>query len=196
MKNYKVTDLKFFKETFRMYENTKINKIIQKEETSNYNNILDKFSRKYLYELGYKKAFTVLTTDNYQNKCSAYDLNLFYDKKYCNMFPKSNCLGQPRDQNFSKKTKKIGDISFEETNNLNEDVKDLKRLSPDFITEESLKDNLNDRVEILRLENCNWLSKDLISKIGRMDPNMKELCLRNLTIDNSILLNILKYVSK
>jgi hypothetical protein len=196
MKNYKSSDLNFFKETFRTYENNKVNKILQNEERTNYNYILDRFSMKYLYELGYKRAFTVLTTDCFEKKCNMIDLNLYFERKYCMMYPKRCCLGEKRYDNFSKKTKKIDDISFEEINNQNEDVKDLKRLSPDFITEEALKDNLNDKVELLRLENCHWLSKDLISKIGRMDPNMKELSLRNLGLDNATLLNILKYMPK
>ena len=52
-------------------------------------------------------------------------------------------------------------------------IKNLKRLSPDNITEEWLKDNLNNTVEVLRLDNCYWLSKDLVSKIGRIDNNFQ-----------------------
>ena len=47
MKNYKVTDLKFLRETFKTFSNNKINKNIQNTERTNYNYIVDKFSNKY-----------------------------------------------------------------------------------------------------------------------------------------------------
>jgi hypothetical protein len=172
MKNYKKSDLKFFQEAFKQYENSKkgFNLV---DEPVNYNAIINQFKMKYLYEIGYKKAFTMLTTDAFEKKCEFIDSNFFFDKKYCNMFPKSCYLGPKQDEKFAKKSKKIGDISFEEINNEEEKVINLKRLPPDYITDETLKTNLNNKCEILRLENCYWLSKDVISKVGRMDINLR-----------------------
>jgi hypothetical protein len=92
--------------------------------------------------------------------------------KYCTIYPKHLILGSEPDKNFSKKVKKIGDISFEEETNESEKVKNLKRLPPDNLTEESLKTNLNGETIILRLENHYWISRDILSKLGRMASNL------------------------
>ena len=92
--------------------------------------------------------------------------------KYCTLYPKHLVLGPEPDKNFSKKVKKIGDISFEEETNESEKVKNLKRLAPDNLNEESLKTNLNSDAIILRLENHYWISKDILSKLGRMANNL------------------------
>lgn len=193
MENYKVSDLKFFKDNFANYEKSKRNLNLDPNVPHNYNQVVELWSKSYLYELGYKKAFAVLTTNEYSDKCSYIDANLFFEKKYSTIYPKSNILGPEQDKNFSKKMKKIGDISFEEDTGQSENVKNLSRLPPENITEEWLKSNLNKNVEMLKLENCYWLSKDLISKVGRMDTLLKELSLRNLDIDNNILTNIVKW---
>jgi hypothetical protein len=172
MKNYKKSDLKFFQEAFRQYENSKKGILIT-DEMGNYNKIMDQFKNKYLFEVGYKKAFTMLTTDTHEKKCDYIDANFHFDKRYCNMFPKSCYLGNKQDEKFAKKSKKIGDISFEEIANEDEKIVNLKRLPPDYINDESLKTNLNNKCELLRLENCYWLSKDVISKVGRMDINLR-----------------------
>jgi hypothetical protein len=193
MKNYKKSDVRFFQDAFKQFENSKKGYNITDEPT-NYNGLIDQFKMKYLFEIGYKKAFTMLTTDTHEKKCDYIDTNFFFNKKYCNMYPKSCYLGSRQDEKFAKKSKKIGDISFDELNNEEEKVINLNRLPPDYITDESLKSNLDNKCEILRLENCYWLSKDVISKVGRMDINLKELSLRNLSIDNSTLLNIVRNI--
>ena len=81
-------------------------------------------------------------------------------------------LGSEPDKYFSKKVKKIGDISFEEETNESEKIKNLKRLPADNLTEESLKTNLSSDVTLLRLENHYWISKDILSKLGRMATNL------------------------
>jgi hypothetical protein len=120
-------------------------------------------------------------------------MNLLIDEKYCTMFPKSAMLGPKPDKNFENPTKKIGDISFEEEKGEIEAVKNLSRLPPENITEEWVKDNLKENVEKINFENCYWLSKDLISKLGRLDKNLKKISLRNLDLSNYIVENIIKY---
>lgn len=193
MNNYNVSDLNFFKQNFHNYEKTKKNLIVDKNVPHNYNHLIESGSRSFLYELGYKKAYSFLITDSFPKKCNYIDSNFFFDIKYSTIYPKSKILGQEPDHDFSKKVKRIGDISFEEESNEIENVKNMSRLPPDNLTEEWLKANLHEDTEILRLDNCYWLSRDVISKIGRMDPYLKELSLRNLCIDNTILLNILKH---
>lgn len=175
MKNHRVSDLKFIKKGFSQFEKNK-NEYYNNSSINpphNYIEVIEKDSRKYLYELGYKQAYTLLTTDQHSKKAAYTDLNFHFDQKYVNMYPKSCMLGPEPDTNFSKKTKKIGDISFEEETNEAENVKHLRRLSPDNLTEEWLRDNLNSKVQILNLDNCYWISKSLISKLGRMNPSLK-----------------------
>jgi hypothetical protein len=138
----------------------------------------------------------MLTTDEYAKKVTYIDSNLFFDKKYSTIFPKNNMLGPEEDKSYCKKVKKIGDISFEENNTQSENIKNLMRLPPENVTEEWIKSNLNEKVKLLRLENCYWLSKDLISKIGRINPNLKELSFRNLNIENSMIANLVKWAKE
>lgn len=68
--------------------------------------------------------------------------------------------------------KKIGDISFEDETFESEKIKNNNWLSHDNMTEDSLKSNLSSEVTILRLENHNWISKDILFKLGRMAVNL------------------------
>ena len=61
------------------------------------------------------------------------DDRIFLEKKYCTVYKKSNYLGPNRDNDFTKKLKKIGEISFEEEDDHPDLIKNLKRLSPDNI---------------------------------------------------------------
>lgn len=173
MKNRKVNDMKFFKEVFTDFEKNKKGLIASQSMPYNYNYVKELWSRSHLYELGYKYSYTILTTDSHENKQKYIDLNFHFDKKYATIYPKSAIIGEKQDKNFSKKTKKIGDISFEEDDLEAEKVKNLKRLGPDNLTDESLKDNLNSKVDILRLENHYWISRDVLSKLGRLGTNLK-----------------------
>lgn len=193
MTNYKSSDLNFIKNMFNEFDKSKKNIIIDKDVPINLNHVKDIWSKRYNFELKNKIAFVKLNTDEFEKKKILIDANYFFEKKYSTIYPKSNYLGSKLDNNFTKKMKKIGDISFEEEDTEIELVKNLKRLPPDNLTEEWIKDNLNNDVEILRLDNCYWLSRDLVSKIGRIDGNLKELSLKNIDLDDSILENILKY---
>lgn len=174
MTNYKTTDLKFFKSMFNEYEKIKKNIITDNNNIyGNLNFVTDIWARKYNFELRNKIAFIKLNTDNFESKKIFIDKNFYFNEKYTMMYKKSNYLGPEPDQNFNKKIKKIGDISFDEEDNDLEHIRNLKRLSPDNVTEEWIKENLNNTVEILRLDNCYWLSKELVSKIGRIDTNIK-----------------------
>ena len=146
---------------------------------------------KFLYQLGIKSACTYLSTMDYDKKCKFIDANLIFDEKYCTMFPKSAMLGPKPDPNFENPVKKIGDISFEEDTTEGEGVKNLSRLPPENITEEWVKDNLNEKVTKINFSNCYWLSKDLVSKLGRLDPNLKTIILKNLDLSNYIVENII-----
>jgi hypothetical protein len=181
---------------FNEFDISNKNIVLDKNIPMNLNYVKDLWSKKYNFELKNKIAFVKLNTDDFEKKKILVDTNYFFEKIYSTMYPKSNYLGSEPDKKFARKLKKIGDISFEEEDAEVELVKNLKRLPPDNLTEEWVKENLNSNVEILRLDNCYWLSRDLVSKIGRIDGNLKELSLKNLDLDNSTLENILKYAKK
>jgi hypothetical protein len=128
---------------------------------------------------------------DFDKKCKFIDANQIFDEKYCTMYPKSAMLGPKPDPNFENPVKKIGDISFEEDTTEGEGVKNLSRLPPENITEEWVKDNLNEKVTKINFSNCYWLSKDLVSKLGRLDPNLKKISLKNLDLSNYIVENII-----
>lgn len=174
MKNNKVSDISFFRNQFNAFKKNKLNLITEKIE-GNYNHIKENYNKQFLYELGYKRAFIYLTTDKYNKKCDIINSNFHFEKKYLNIYPKHLILGPEPNENYSQKGKKIGDISFEEETNESENIKNMRRQSPDTMTEEWIKINVNSKAEILNIENCYWISKNLISKLGRMSPNLKVL---------------------
>ncbi len=173
MTNYKTSDMDFMKNMFDEYDKLKKSVLLDKHLPMNLNYVKDIWSKRYNFELKNKIAYVKLNTDDFEKKKILVDVHYFYEKKYSTMYPKINCLGPESDIYYTKKLKKIGDISFEEEEGEVELVKNLKRLSPDHFTEEWIKENLNGNVEILRLDNCYWLSKDLVSKIGKIDGNLK-----------------------
>ena len=196
LKNYPKNDFAFLKNQFRNYEISKRKFDIDEKVPFSYNKLISEGENKYLYQLGIKNASTYLSTMDYDKKCQFVDMNLLIDEKYCTMFPKSSMSGPKPDKNFENPVKKIGDISFEEDNTEIETVKNLSRLPPENITEEWVKDNLSGNVTKINFENCYWLSKDLISKLGRLDPNLKKISLRNLDLSNYMVENILQYAKE
>ena len=189
--NYPKSDFAFLKKQFTEFANNK--KKIEFDSTvpQVFNQLISDGENKFLYQLGIKSASTYLSTMDYDKKCKFIDENLIFDEKYCTMFPKSAMLGPKPDPNFENPVKKIGDISFEEDTTEGEGVKNLSRLPPENITEEWVKDNLNEKVTKINFSNCYWLSKDLVSKLGRLDPNLKTIILKNLDLSNYIVENII-----
>ena len=189
--NYPKSDFAFLKKQFADYANNKNKLEFEPVVPQVFNKLIADGENKFLYQLGIKSASTYLSTMDYDKKCKYVDANLVFDEKYCTMYPKSAMLGPKPDPNFENQVKKIGDISFEEDTTEGEGVKNLSRLPPENITEEWVKDNLNEKVTKINFANCYWLSKDLVSKLGRLDPNLKKISLRNLDLSNYIVENII-----
>ena len=189
--NYPKNDFAFLKKQFQEFSNTKKKIEFDSSVPQVFNQLISDGENKFLYQLGIKSASTYLSTMDFDKKCKYIDTNLIFDEKYCTMFPKSAMLGPKPDPNFENPVKKIGDISFEEDTTEGEGVKNLSRLPPENITEEWVKDNLNEKVTKINFSNCYWLSKDLVSKLGRLDPNLKVIILKNLDLSNYIVENII-----
>ena len=189
--NYPKSDFAFLKKQFQDFANNKNKLEFEPLVPQVFNKLITDGENKFLYQLGIKSASTYLSTMDYDKKCKFIDANLIFDEKYCTMFPKSAMLGPKPDPNFENPVKKIGDISFEEDTTEGEGVKNLSRLPPENITEEWVKDNLNEKVTKINFANCYWLSKDLVSKLGRLDPNLKKISLKNLDLSNYIVENII-----
>ena len=189
--NYPKSDFAFLKKQFNEFANQKKKIEFDSSVPQVFNQLISDGENKFLYQLGIKSASTYLSTMDFDKKCKFIDSNLIFDEKYCTMFPKSAMLGPKPDPNFENPVKKIGDISFEEDTTEGEGVKNLSRLPPENITEEWVKDNLNEKVTKINFSNCYWLSKDLVSKLGRLDPNLKIIILKNLDLSNYIVENII-----
>ena len=191
LKNYPKNDFAFLKKQFTEFANQKKKIEFEPLVPQVFNKLISDGENKFLYQLGIKSASTYLSTMDFEKKCQYVDTNQIFDEKYCTMFPKSAMLGPKPDPNFENSVKKIGDISFEEDTTEGEGVKNLSRLPPENITEEWVKDNLNEKVTKINFSNCYWLSKDLVSKLGRLDPNLKKISLKNLDLSNYIVENII-----
>ena len=191
LKNYPKSDFAFLKKQFTEFANNKKKIEFEPSVPQVFNQLISDGENKFLYQLGIKSASAYLSTMDFDKKCKFVDTNLIFDEKYCTMFPKSAMLGPKPDPNFENPVKKIGDISFEEDTTEGEGVKNLSRLPPENITEEWVKDNLNEKVVKINFSNCYWLSKDLVSKLGRLDPNLKKISLKNLDLSNYIVENII-----
>ena len=189
--NYPKSDFAFLKKQFKEFENNKKKIEFDNSVPQVFNQLISDGENKFLYQLGIKYACTYLSTMDFEKKCKFVDANQIFDEKYCTMYPKSAMLGPKPDPNFENPVKKIGDISFEEDNTEGEGVKNLSRLPPENITEEWVKENLNEKVTKINFSNCYWLSKDLVSKLGRLDPNLKKISLKNLDLSNYIVENII-----
>ena len=167
-------DVGFFKKGVENFNRNKSNFIKETHSNYNYNNFRNFFYTKAdEYRLGNKFSHFYLTTDKHSKKGAFLDVNAFFEHKYSNIYPKSAILGVPHTEDFAAKGKDIGDISFEEDNNEKEAVKNLTRLTPDFLSEEWIKDNLTTKVVKLNIENHHWLSLDLISKLTRLDGKLE-----------------------
>ena len=63
-------------------------------------------------------------------------------------------------------------------------MKSLKRLPKTIVTEEALRNYLGPETERINLEHHYWIKDNFIDKIGRMAPNIRELCLRRMNLSN------------
>lgn len=132
-----------------------------------------------------------LTTTKYHERVQVFDQLNDKAREYSSILPQSNYYGQHpdpmKDPYDRRKVKQLNDISFEESEEEEEefeDIKNLKRLPRTVVTEESLKQYLGPETEKINLEHHYWLKDNFIDKIGRMAPNLKEICLRRLKISN------------
>ncbi|CDW83748.1 UNKNOWN [Stylonychia lemnae] len=137
-----------------------------------------------------KLSVGTVTTTKYQERTQIFDQLNDKAREYSSILPQQNYFGQTpdpmKDPYNRRKVKQLNDISFEESEDEDEfeDVKNLKRLPRTVITEESLKQYLGSETEKVNLEHHYWLKDNFIDKIGRMAPNLRELCIRRLKISN------------
>ena len=184
------TSQNYYRNIIKQIEENKVNFVKNKDVPFNYY-LQASIPKKMVNELGFKNSIGILSTNTYEKKQMWIEAKFSYGTKYCTIFPKRILIGDKPNGLYSKEMKKIGDISFEEELLENEVTRNLKRWTPDNITNESLKDFLSSEVKILNLQNHYWLSQDLISKLGRLASNLVELNLRNLDFENSSLAMIL-----
>jgi hypothetical protein len=123
-----------------------------------------------------------LTTATFHTQKTTFDkLNPQFDKSP--ILPQSTYFGSTpkagEDPFMKRKVKQLNDIDLIEDKEP-EAISNLKRMPKRILTEENLVAVLSSETEKLNLENHYWLSLALISKIGMMAPNLKELSLRRM----------------
>lgn len=84
----------------------------------------------------------------------------------------STQLGEAHNDDFTRKIKQIGEISYAPEFE-NEQMRHLKKLPNSIITEQSLMDILNPSLRYLNLQNHVWISSQLICKVGYLAPNIE-----------------------
>ena len=73
----------------------------------------------------------------------------------------------------------MNDIEFSDSDEP-EELHNLKRQPRTILTEENLKEYLDDETMKINLENHYWISNSFIAKLGRMAPSLQELSLRRM----------------
>lgn len=125
---------------------------------------------------------------NELNKKSQYLSPLKPMAAYC--APKPNPKKDPYDR---RKVKQLDDISFE-SDDEPEEIKNLRRLPENVLTEENLKLCLSTDLKALNLNNHYWLKNNFIDKIGRMAPNLVELSIRGLKVTTECFSDLVKHM--
>ena len=99
------------------------------------------------------------------------------------VYPPANYFGKPPKEGedpFNKRqVRQLNDISFSEDSD-EEDIRNIKRMPKTIMNEENLKQVLSTETLGLNLENHYWLKNNIISKVGRMSPNLLSLSLRRM----------------
>ena len=106
-----------------------------------------------------------------------------------NILPLSSYFGphpDPEKDRFNRRmVQQLNDIDFSEDSEDDfEDVVAIKRQNRTTLTEENLRKYLSQETTKLNIEHHYWLKDSFLSKIGKMAPNLVELCLRRLKISN------------
>lgn len=76
------------------------------------------------------------------------------------------------DQYIRRVVKQLNDIEFSDSDEP-EEIHNLRRQPRTVLTEENLKEYLNDETGKVNLENHYWISNSFISKLGRMAPRLQ-----------------------
>ena len=116
------------------------------------------------------------------------------------IYPPSNFFGSPPDENedpYNRRVvRKLNDISFSDDSDP-EEIANLKRMPKTVMNEENLKEVLGTETLGLNLENHYWLKNNIISKIGKMAPNLTFLSLRRMKfISNPVFAEIFHYLTQ
>jgi len=139
-----------------------------------------------------KTSTAWLSTTPYEEKAGIYEKYNQMSQLYASVRPQSSKVGPKKNPlDFTKHVKQIDDIEFEEDEGFDEDQNYLlRKLPPNVMTEKSLRDSLNPSVEMLNLQNHKWLRKPFLEKFTHLVPNLRELNIRNLGIEDSAVLTM------
>ena len=140
-----------------------------------------------------------LTTATYQEKVGVFmKMNEMAETK-ASVFPPANYIGPSstagtEDPYNRRVVRKLNDIDFDEDSDP-EEIKNLKRMPKTIMNGENLREILGSETLGLNLENHYWLKSDILSKIGKMAPNLIFLSLRRMKfISNPIFAEIFHHL--
>ncbi len=123
-----------------------------------------------------KFATGTVSTAKYNEKTSNFARMNELADEMGTLYPQSAYYGgkpNPDADPFDKRVvKQLNDIDFEESTDEEEEIKNLKRMPRTILNEENFKESVTEEVERLVLENHYWLKNNVLSKIGRMAPNL------------------------
>ena len=128
-------------------------------------------------------------------------MNMLVEEKSA-LYPQSCYFGKAPQEGvdpFNKRVvQQLDGIDFEDEDSDDwEEIKNLKRMPRTVLNEENFKTSVNDETERLVLENHYWIRNNIISKLGRMAPNLQELSLRRMkNITNPVFAEIFMYLKK
>ena len=135
------------------------------------------------YQVSQKFASGTLSTAKYSEKTDNFLRMNEKLEEVGSLYPQSCYFGKmPRDgaDPFDKRVvTQLDDIDFEEDSDLEED-KNLKRMPKTILNEENFKENVTVETTRVALENHYWLKNNVLSKLGRMAPNLTMLSLRRM----------------
>lgn len=146
-----------------------------------------------------KRSSGLLTTANYEERVNILNGVLAQKSQYISpLKPMAAYLGKKPESNKDpydrRKVKQLDDISFE-SDDEPEEIKNFRRLPANILTEENLKESLSKDLRSLNLNSHFWLKNNFIDKIGRMAPNLVELCIRNLKVTPETFIDLIKPLS-
>jgi len=145
-----------------------------------------------------KNAVGTLASAKYDEKTSVFSKVHQPIEEQANLFPPNSYFGPKPDPEKAKrfdrrvvKDKHDSEVSSDEEDDF-EDVACLKRQRRTILTQENLTKYLSHETLRLNLEHHYWLKNTYLAKMSKLAPNLTDLTLKRLNIDNDSFSELVK----